>query len=147
VNDGVRLVTFQVPTPVGMLERLGAVDAAGAITDLNAAFGADLEADGESEPARLAAVVLPPDMLRFLEMGGTGLDAAHRAIDWVASATAAGEPPEGPRGEPVPDADVRWPRYTELLDYELELACVIGRRGRDLSAGDAARYRVVRPGA
>jgi 2-keto-4-pentenoate hydratase/2-oxohepta-3-ene-1,7-dioic acid hydratase in catechol pathway len=28
------------------------------------------------------------------------------------------------------DADVRWPAYAELLDYELELACVIGRGGR-----------------
>jgi 2-keto-4-pentenoate hydratase/2-oxohepta-3-ene-1,7-dioic acid hydratase in catechol pathway len=38
-----------------------------------------------------------------------------------------------------PDADVRWPRYTEQLDYELELACVIGRRGRDVSAEEAGR--------
>jgi 2-keto-4-pentenoate hydratase/2-oxohepta-3-ene-1,7-dioic acid hydratase in catechol pathway len=195
-----RLVTFAVATPVGTFERLGALDAAGAIVDLNAAFGAFLEADGESQPGRLAAVVLPADMLGFLEMGGTGIDAAHRALDWVASATAAGEPPVGPGGEQVtyppgtvrllaplprppslrdflafevhtragfarrdepipeawytmpvyykgnhrsivgPDADVRWPAYTERLDYELELACVIGRPGRDLSADDAGRY-------
>jgi 2-keto-4-pentenoate hydratase/2-oxohepta-3-ene-1,7-dioic acid hydratase in catechol pathway len=37
-----------------------------------------------------------------------------------------------------PEADVRWPRYTERLDYELELACVIGRRGRDLDVAAAA---------
>ncbi|MCL6641108.1 MAG: fumarylacetoacetate hydrolase family protein, partial [Candidatus Rokubacteria bacterium] len=46
-----------------------------------------------------------------------------------------------------PDADVRWPRYTERLDYELELACVIGRRGRDLdeaaAAGVIAGYTVM----
>jgi 2-keto-4-pentenoate hydratase/2-oxohepta-3-ene-1,7-dioic acid hydratase in catechol pathway len=31
-----------------------------------------------------------------------------------------------------PDADVRWPRYANLLDYELEFACVIGRSGVDI---------------
>ena len=39
-----------------------------------------------------------------------------------------------------PDAEVRWPRYTEKLDYELELACVIGREGRDISVEDAPGY-------
>jgi 2-keto-4-pentenoate hydratase/2-oxohepta-3-ene-1,7-dioic acid hydratase in catechol pathway len=31
-----------------------------------------------------------------------------------------------------PDSDVVWPGYAELLDYELEFAAVIGRRGRDI---------------
>lgn len=31
-----------------------------------------------------------------------------------------------------PEDDVVWPRYTQLLDYELELACVIGKEGRDI---------------
>lgn len=30
------------------------------------------------------------------------------------------------------DADVHWPSFTEKLDYELELAVVIGRTGRDI---------------
>ncbi|MCB9682959.1 MAG: fumarylacetoacetate hydrolase family protein [Alphaproteobacteria bacterium] len=30
------------------------------------------------------------------------------------------------------DQDVRWPRGAQVLDYELELACVIGHGGRDL---------------
>jgi 2-keto-4-pentenoate hydratase/2-oxohepta-3-ene-1,7-dioic acid hydratase in catechol pathway len=34
-------------------------------------------------------------------------------------------------------ADIEWPRYGELLDYELEMACWIGRRGRDIAAEDA----------
>jgi 2-keto-4-pentenoate hydratase/2-oxohepta-3-ene-1,7-dioic acid hydratase in catechol pathway len=62
------------------------------------------------------------------------------------------------RGEPVPDAwyempvyykgnhrsvfgpeeEIPWPPYTEELDYELEVACVLGGRGRDLD-GDGAR--------
>ena len=31
-----------------------------------------------------------------------------------------------------PDADVVWPRYSQLMDFELELACVIGRTGKDI---------------
>jgi 2-keto-4-pentenoate hydratase/2-oxohepta-3-ene-1,7-dioic acid hydratase in catechol pathway len=36
--------------------------------------------------------------------------------------------------------DVRWPSFTEKFDYELELAAVIGRRGRNIAAGEARRY-------
>lgn len=42
--------------------------------------------------------------------------------------------PDGVQG---PDADVIWPSYTELLDYELELAAVVGREGVDLSPEEA----------
>jgi 2-keto-4-pentenoate hydratase/2-oxohepta-3-ene-1,7-dioic acid hydratase in catechol pathway len=31
-----------------------------------------------------------------------------------------------------PDADVLWPRYAAVLDYELEFAAVIGKRGVDI---------------
>lgn len=37
-------------------------------------------------------------------------------------------------------ADVEWPQYSSLLDYELEFACVIGRSGRDIPQGEARRY-------
>ena len=39
-----------------------------------------------------------------------------------------------------PDEDVVLPRYTQQLDYELELACVIGREGRDLGVEEAPAY-------
>ena len=35
---------------------------------------------------------------------------------------------------------VAWPSYTEKLDYECEIAAVVGRAGRDVEAGDAAAY-------
>jgi fumarylacetoacetate (FAA) hydrolase len=38
-----------------------------------------------------------------------------------------------------PGADVPLPR-TEALDYELEIACVIGRAGRDIAEEDATEY-------
>lgn len=33
--------------------------------------------------------------------------------------------------------DVIWPTYARQMDYELELACVIGKRGKDISLGEA----------
>ena len=34
------------------------------------------------------------------------------------------------------DADVLWPSYAEFLDIELELAIVVGKQGKDISAAD-----------
>ncbi len=39
-----------------------------------------------------------------------------------------------------PDEPLPWPLETTKLDYELELACVIGREGRDISEQDAPGY-------
>lgn len=38
------------------------------------------------------------------------------------------------------DTDVIWPDYSQVMDFELEMACVIGKRGRDITATDAAGY-------
>lgn len=39
-----------------------------------------------------------------------------------------------------PDAEVEKPRYTDWLDYELEIALVIGKEGRDIPVEDAHDY-------
>jgi 2-keto-4-pentenoate hydratase/2-oxohepta-3-ene-1,7-dioic acid hydratase in catechol pathway len=39
-----------------------------------------------------------------------------------------------------PGADIPWPAYSEKLDFEFELAVVIGRQGRDIEADDALDY-------
>ncbi len=36
--------------------------------------------------------------------------------------------------------DVLWPRFTERFDYELELAAIIGREGRNVKAENAREY-------
>jgi 2-keto-4-pentenoate hydratase/2-oxohepta-3-ene-1,7-dioic acid hydratase in catechol pathway len=36
-----------------------------------------------------------------------------------------------------PDDEIPWPPFTEELDYELEVACVLGARGRDLDEAAA----------
>jgi 2-keto-4-pentenoate hydratase/2-oxohepta-3-ene-1,7-dioic acid hydratase in catechol pathway len=37
-------------------------------------------------------------------------------------------------------ADIEWPSYTNMLDYELEFAAVIGREGRDIPREEAWSY-------
>ena len=39
-----------------------------------------------------------------------------------------------------PNDEIPYPHYTEALDYELEIAVVIGKKGRDLNAKDAADH-------
>jgi len=36
-----------------------------------------------------------------------------------------------------PNDECKWPHYTDHLDFELELAMVVGRRGRDVTVGEA----------
>jgi 2-keto-4-pentenoate hydratase/2-oxohepta-3-ene-1,7-dioic acid hydratase in catechol pathway len=39
-----------------------------------------------------------------------------------------------------PEETIPWPAYTDRLDHELELAVVIGRRGKDIAAAEAMSY-------
>ena len=39
-----------------------------------------------------------------------------------------------------PDDVIEWPKYCEKFDFELELAMVIGRRGKNITKSDARRY-------
>jgi 2-keto-4-pentenoate hydratase/2-oxohepta-3-ene-1,7-dioic acid hydratase in catechol pathway len=39
-----------------------------------------------------------------------------------------------------PDQDIIWPSYSQLMDYELELAIVIGQKGRDIPRERAREY-------
>lgn len=39
-----------------------------------------------------------------------------------------------------PDTDVHWPAYSKVMDYELEMGCVIGTTGRDISREDARAH-------
>lgn len=39
-----------------------------------------------------------------------------------------------------PETDVIWPSYSQIMDYELEMACVIGKKARDVPKEDAHDY-------
>jgi 2-keto-4-pentenoate hydratase/2-oxohepta-3-ene-1,7-dioic acid hydratase in catechol pathway len=38
------------------------------------------------------------------------------------------------------NAPLIWPSYTQKLDYELELACIIGKEGRNIPVAEASQY-------
>ena len=38
------------------------------------------------------------------------------------------------------ETDVIWPQYSELMDYELEFAAVIGKEGKDITVDEAWEY-------
>ncbi len=74
-----KLCTFEVATPLGPRRRLGAILESG-IVDLNLACEWMLERDGETRPRQLAAVVLPDNMLEFLQEGVTALRYASQVL-------------------------------------------------------------------
>ena len=74
-----KLCTFEVKTPVGPRQRLGAVIEAGYV-DLNAACGRMLHEAGEPRADKLAAVVVPDNLLEYLQEGATASRYAHKAL-------------------------------------------------------------------
>jgi 2-keto-4-pentenoate hydratase/2-oxohepta-3-ene-1,7-dioic acid hydratase in catechol pathway len=39
-----------------------------------------------------------------------------------------------------PEDECKWPAYTDRLDFELELAMIVGRRGRNIARSQASEY-------
>ncbi len=191
-----KLVSFEIRTPVGRFVRTGALHQH-RIVDLNMAYARLLADCQEAQPYRLANCTVPSSMLTLLEGGDSAMRAAREALDY---AIRCGEGIEGPdgetvfyepdrvrlraplpnppslrdfiafeahiaatskkRGQPIPpewykapvyykgnprtiigpDEDLPWPLETTKLDYELELACVIGRQGINVTERDAPAY-------
>lgn len=117
-------------------------------------------ADGGIDPASvrwLAPLPVPVQMRDFLvfeeHMRMAGWQGAKLRAKW-------GAPPAPSEPMPIPDVwfeqpiyykcnrfavsgpgdTVHWPAYSRIIDYELELACVIGKGGRDIAAADAAGH-------
>jgi len=194
-----RLVTFEVSTPIGGIRRLGAMTAKG-IVDLNFACACQLKKAGQAQPYRLADAFVPSDMLGFLQGEKTSMLRAQEALGALKDDLESGKISDGEngerlfykidegrlkaplpnptsfrdfytfeehvkkgfelRGEPMPsewyempvyykgnhqsilgpDDEVAWPGFTEKFDYELELACVIGKKGKNIPAEKASDY-------
>jgi 2-keto-4-pentenoate hydratase/2-oxohepta-3-ene-1,7-dioic acid hydratase in catechol pathway len=90
-------------------------------------------------PVRLLAPLLPRSMRDFLQFKGH-LDNAFARLGreipdefWSVPAYYKAMP------DTVigPGAVIPWPSYTQRLDHELELACIIGAPGRDIPAARA----------
>lgn len=128
---------------VGALENGGVVDL-GFDGDMVAFIeaGAPIGARTPVRRARLLAPLRPRSMRDFLAFEGHLHNALTRlgrpiAKEWF-------EVPAYYKGMPDtvigPEDVISWPAYTDRLDHELELAAVIGRRGKDISKKDALSY-------
>ena len=128
---------------VGMLENEGVVDV-GFDGDMLAFIeaGAPLGNRVPVKDARLLAPLRPRSLRDFLTFEGH----LHNAL------TRLGRPiptewfdvPAFYKGMPDtvigPDEEIPWPSYTQKLDHELELAAIIGRRGKNIAKEHALDY-------
>jgi 2-keto-4-pentenoate hydratase/2-oxohepta-3-ene-1,7-dioic acid hydratase in catechol pathway len=79
-----KLATFEIGTPVGPIRRIGAA-LDGRIVDFAAAYAAHLDCtDRGCDEKKLAALLFPPDMVAFLELGEAGRKAAHESVEIAA---------------------------------------------------------------
>jgi 2-keto-4-pentenoate hydratase/2-oxohepta-3-ene-1,7-dioic acid hydratase in catechol pathway len=140
----VRLVTYDAGRGprVGILDGERVLDAGFdgdmvAFIEAGAPAGAPREVDGEP---RLLAPLRPRSLRDFLAFEGHlkgALGRLGRPIpdEWY-------DVPAYYKGMPDtvigPDEEIPWPSFTDRLDHELELACVIGSRCRDVDAADAS---------
>jgi 2-keto-4-pentenoate hydratase/2-oxohepta-3-ene-1,7-dioic acid hydratase in catechol pathway len=133
-----KLVTYEAGGPgprVGTLEN-GAVVDVGFEGDMVAFIeaGAPIAVRTAVSGARLLAPLRPRSLRDFLTFKGHLDNVMPRlgreiAPEWF-------EIPAYYKGLPDtvigPDQEIPWPAYTDRLDHELELACVIGRQGKDI---------------
>ena len=95
-----KLVTFAVATPVGQIQRIGAIHQ-NKLIDLNMGYTRYLaDKYGNSQAYELAAAMLPPDMIAFFRRGEEGKDKAELTIDYVLKYQVKGSL-LGPRGEKI----------------------------------------------
>jgi 2-keto-4-pentenoate hydratase/2-oxohepta-3-ene-1,7-dioic acid hydratase in catechol pathway len=124
-----KLVTFRVDTPVGAVDRLGALlddDQDGRIVDLTTAYEAYLRAEtDEPMPRELAALRTPPDMIGWLRGAHKAREAADAALGYVRDRLAGEPDPRGAAGARLvyPRAAVHLraplPRPNTLRDFSI----------------------------
>ena len=117
-----KLVTFEVPTPVGQIRRIGAIHQ-DRIIDLNMGYTRYLaDKAGDVAANDLAVELLPPDMIAFFRRGNEGRVRAQLTIDYVGKERARGRL-AGPHGEQIMYGmdEIRMkapvPRPNSLRDY------------------------------
>ncbi len=188
-----KLVTFEVATALGPVERLGALRE-GRIVDLTLAAALLYKGEGRARAAERAEFFVPPSLLGLLDGGDEAMAEARRAL------AALTDEPTGPRGETVvwnegavrlkaplprprslrdffafedhakagaerrkepmaqewydqpvyykantretygPGDVIPWPSFTRKLDFEFEIAAVVGKEGRDVPVSGAPKH-------
>jgi 2-keto-4-pentenoate hydratase/2-oxohepta-3-ene-1,7-dioic acid hydratase in catechol pathway len=95
-----KLVTFDVPTPIGPVQRIGMLYQE-RILDLNRGYTCYLqEKYGKNRAYELASTQLPNRMIDFFRTGREGREAAERTIEYVDHLNKKG-PIWGPQGENI----------------------------------------------
>ena len=166
-------------------ERIGALDGAGRVIDLHAAYSSyRREVESHAAADGFAEVILGRDMVQFLKRGENALNAARQALAHAEENPARGfclerqqvrlmapvprpgalisagknfsdhvsemSSKKGP-GNPVaflklpgsvigPEDDIPHPPEVKNLDYEVELAVIIGKPCVDVSVDEALDY-------
>ncbi len=118
-----KLVTFEISTVLGRVQRIGALKGDRTIIDLNFAYSSYLASKYHTKRAyEMASAILPPDMIAFFDSGKEGMEAAELAIDYVTRQLARGTT-WGPNGERITFAvdEVKLkapvPRPNSIRDY------------------------------
>ena len=116
------------------------------------------EAVLDAAAIRLLAPLPRPAQIRDFSAFEQHMLQSGKVVFTLNAIRAGKEPPKGPivlpkvwYDQPIyykanrfavgnPGDDVPWPPYSQLADYELEMAAVIGRKGRDIPASDAKSH-------
>lgn len=140
-----KLVTYEAERGprVGALEDGSIIDL-GFDGDMVAFIAADTPI-GTRTPvsqARLLAPLRPRSMRDFLAFEGHLQNAMVRLgrpipQEWYTVPAYYKGMPDTVIG---PEDEIPWPAYTDKLDHELELAAIIGTRGKDISKAEARNY-------
>jgi 2-keto-4-pentenoate hydratase/2-oxohepta-3-ene-1,7-dioic acid hydratase in catechol pathway len=126
----------------GDLGRRAAEHAVEASAKTQEAFGA--RTSYAAHEVRLLAPVTRPRVIRdFLTFEGHMLTAG-KALGRPQIPPVWYEVPAYYKGDPDtvsgPESVIEWPKYCEKFDFELELAMVVARRGKNIAQHDAPRY-------
>src|SRR4051794_11709013 len=136
-----RLVTYEA----GRGPRAGVLTADGVCDAGYGGVGALLRAGGVEAAREVHSRPLPLDEVRLLPPVPDPEKIVCIGLNYRSHAEEAGlDPPETPtffakfrNALAAPGAEVPMPAYSEKVDYEAEVAFVIGRRAKDVSRADA----------
>jgi 2-keto-4-pentenoate hydratase/2-oxohepta-3-ene-1,7-dioic acid hydratase in catechol pathway len=79
----VRLVTFEVTTPLGRVRRIGSWSEDDVVVDINLAYALKSARDGSVRPRQVADAHLPAEMVAFLSGGAAARDTANDVVQAV----------------------------------------------------------------
>jgi 2-keto-4-pentenoate hydratase/2-oxohepta-3-ene-1,7-dioic acid hydratase in catechol pathway len=150
-------------SPIALASMLGLIEGGEAALDVAREAAATAERSGDHivplDGVKLLAPIPVPPQIRDFSVFPDHIRQAPTGMRKLAAAlqgqpvpdVPAGEVPSVYRQQPIyyitnrfsvigPDETVRWPRYSNYMDFELEMAAVIWKGGKDIAAGDAAAH-------